>query len=311
MKPRGRIDWVLIACLLAVGGSGAASFGTVMVMGRGGGTSDIVLNSLYTIASPDWSRALPRKLEEISGVAVDPEGQTAWAINDEQGSLFEISLLDGSVTSTSKFAKNGDYEAIERVGEAIVVARSDGRLFWLEDGKRKEIESPFKYANDIEGLAYDPRDKRLLVAFKRRPGKKKGEYEHKRAIWALSLPDFVWSLKPVYKVDLLELRSYVRENLMRGLRPTQADDFAPSGIAVEPSTGDIYVVSTTGRMIVVLHRGRGRIMAVAPLLRNIHGQPEGLAFDANGSLYIANEGRGGRGVLHRFDRRSGPARAGK
>ncbi len=306
MKPRGRIDWVLIGCLMLVAGSGAVSIMAVMVLGVGGGTGDIVLNSTYTIAQPDWTRSLPGELEEISGVAVDPEGTVAYAINDEQGSLFMISLVNGAVTSTSKFAKNGDYEAVEKIGNAIVVARSDGKLYWYEDGQVRKYDSPLKYANDIEGLAYDKRGKRLLVACKRRPGKNKGDYENKKAVWAVSLPDMEWSSKPVYKVDLLELRSYVREHLVRGLVPAQADDFAPSGIAVEPSTGDLYIVSTTGRMIVVLHRDNGRIISVAPLIRSLHGQPEGLAFDANGSMYISNEGRGGRGVLHRFDRRNGP-----
>jgi uncharacterized protein YjiK len=54
---------------------------------------------------------------------------------------------------------------------------------------------------------------------------------------------------------------------------------------------NLYLISSTAKAIIVLDN-QGQIKSAAKLDRTLHLQPEGIAIDKNGILYIANEGRG-------------------
>ena len=62
-------------------------------------------------------------------------------------------------------------------------------------------------------------------------------------------------------------------------------------------------------MLVVLDENGEHIRQVVTLTRDVHAQPEGLAFDTTGSLYLSNEGRERSAVLYRFDRRNHPVQS--
>ncbi|MEL6196103.1 MAG: SdiA-regulated domain-containing protein [Myxococcota bacterium] len=253
----------------------------------------------YDLEKPDWFRLLPLELNEVSGFAVNEAGDGGWAVNDEIGSLYPFALVEGLVGKPFEFAGRGDYEGVEIVGNEVVVARSDGKLLRVRKGKVKEVESPLDYENDVEGLALDGARSRLLVACKGRAGKGKA-FKRSRGIYALSLPEYEWDEVPAYVVTFSDLKKFIKDVDVPGLKGSAAKDFAPSAIAVSPDDQYIYILSSVGRMLVVLDIA-GDIVAVAALPRNVHRQPEGLAFDAQGSMYVSNEGRDRAGSLFRFD----------
>lgn len=253
----------------------------------------------YDLKQPDWVRVLPAELNEISGFTVDAEGEGGWAVNDEVGNLYPFALVEGLMGQPVEFAGRGDYEGLEIVGDEVVVARSDGTLFRARQGKVVEVESLLDYDYNIEGLALDGARSRLLVACKGKAGPGKA-YKRKRAIYSLSLPDYSWNEVPDYIITFTALRDFIKETDVDGLKGSDAKHFAPSAIAVTPDDQNIYILSSVGRMIVVLDV-KGTIVAVEELPRNPHRQPEGMAFDTHGSLYIANEGRDRNGTLYRFD----------
>ena len=79
-------------------------------------------------------------------------------------------------------------------------------------------------------------------------------------------------------------------------------DFKPSGIAIHPMTGQIYMISSVGKLLVVLNKNRD-LSAKYALDKDVFKQPEGICFSPDGDLYISNEGRGkSANILHfKFD----------
>ena len=75
--------------------------------------------------------------------------------------------------------------------------------------------------------------------------------------------------------------------------------FAPSALAIHPVTHDIYVISSAGKQLLVLSAD-GNIKESHQLTSKQFKQPEGMAFAANGDLYISNEGKGGEGNILLF-----------
>ena len=77
--------------------------------------------------------------------------------------------------------------------------------------------------------------------------------------------------------------------------------FSPSAIAINPLTGNIYVTSSVGKMLLILDP-EGQIMHIEKLSKKVHPQPEGLCFAPDGALYISNEGKGDHdGMIYRFN----------
>ncbi|MEL6720372.1 MAG: SdiA-regulated domain-containing protein, partial [Bacteroidota bacterium] len=75
--------------------------------------------------------------------------------------------------------------------------------------------------------------------------------------------------------------------------------FAPSAIAIHPITKDWYILSSVGKLLVVLDQ-EGNIQNVEKLSARLMKQPEGLCFDTNGDLFITSEGDGGKGRLFKY-----------
>jgi uncharacterized protein YjiK len=80
------------------------------------------------------------------------------------------------------------------------------------------------------------------------------------------------------------------------------DGFKPSGLAVHPITGDLYVVSSVLKVIVVLDRS-GRVRSASALDKKLLEQPEGLAFLPNGDLFVSSEGGKRKARLVRYNYR--------
>ena len=62
----------------------------------------------------------------------------------------------------------------------------------------------------------------------------------------------------------------------------------PSGIAIHPVSGDLYVLSTVPQLLLILS-ANGRIRSINRLNPGLFEQPEGIAFDDDQNLYISNE----------------------
>ena len=264
----------------------------------------------YRFDAPTAQFDLPGRLDEISGLTALGDGLLG-AVQDEDGVLYVIDAATGEVEHEHDFGKGGDYEGVERVGDRVVVLRSDGELSVIEDWQRDKARAPthdpgLHGSCDAEGLVYDADGARLLIACKESPG---GGLRGVRGVYAFDLatntldptPAFVIAADSLAASDGQRAVDVVVRTLVRPLVDINA--FKPSALGVHPTTGEIYVLSSVRKTIVVLDRA-GAVMAVWPLPERLLPQPEALAFFPDGTLFLASEADGGQAHLLRYAYRS-------
>lgn len=256
----------------------------------------------YQANVPDKTLEMPKELDEISGLSLSGDGKYLVAVQDEKGIIFYLDKNTGKVVREVKFWEDGDYEGIEAVGKDVYVVKSSGTIYQVSnDGKDvQKYNLGLGSENDVEGLAYDAKNNRLLLACKAQAGKG-AEYHQKRGIYAFDLNKKTLSPEPVLMIDGKEVQQYLQQmdpsdDLTKLLEAFSSDkedlSFAPSSIAIHPKTGDWYILSSASKMILVLNP-EGKIQYIEKLKKKIHAQPEGLCFDTDGTMYISNEARNG------------------
>ena len=241
-------------------------------------------------------------LKEISGLSPTDSAGIYCTIADERGEvIFVDGANGGAIVRRVLFRPKGDFESVELVKGVLFAMKSDGDLFeidnWSTPDKMKvqDFQTPLQKSDDVEGMGYDPARDALLIACKGDP-----ENSGPRKICAFDLKTKQMDPKPVYLIDPLEVNK-----LLPYEDPDKAHFFSPSGVAVNPVTHDIYVISTALKRLVVLDPANGAIRYAVRLDKKILPQPEGIAFDANGNLHLSSEGKKGEGLLLRFDYKPG------
>jgi uncharacterized protein YjiK len=64
-------------------------------------------------------------------------------------------------------------------------------------------------------------------------------------------------------------------------------DIRPSAAAIHPKTGDLYIISSQDKLLIIMKDGV--VKASYKLPKKTFRQPEGLTFAPNGDMYISNE----------------------
>lgn len=243
------------------------------------------------LAGYDWSAPwagfdLPGRLDEISGLAVAPDGRL-FGHDDERATVHEIDPATGVVGKRFSLGNpplRGDFEGLAIAGERFFLVASDGLLFEFREAEDR-AEAPYRVTDtelgatcEVEGLDYDPADDALLFACKR------------------SMPESGWIV--IHRLPLDPDRP--------ALRPLEIDrahlaahgvraDFAPSALALTPS-GTLLLASAVAEGLVEVDR-TGRVVWARALPRRLHRQPEGLAFTPRGLLLVADERNRGEARL--------------
>lgn len=267
----------------------------------------------YQINEPDHAMTLGKKLMEISGLSQSADEKYLIAIQDENDLIFFIDKKSGKIQESLEFWKDGDYEGVEAVGKEVFVIKSSGTLYQITDlgkegQKTEKFNSFLNGSYDAEGLAYDAAGRRLLIACKAKAGEGE-QYKLMKSIYSFDLESMTLDSLPAYTISLEEVHAYLDtspsirklEKLQEFFKPNQSEfGLSPSGLAIHPFSGDLYIISSVGKMLVVLSP-EGKIRHIEKLKKKVHVQPEGICFDAGGQLYISNEGKGGSAKLYRFD----------
>ena len=254
---------------------------------------------------------LSKELDEISGLSFYKKNKL-FCIDDEKGDVFKLDFASGD-RKKYPFGKDRDYEGIEMVGDNIWVVKSNGTLLRIKkyksnDPSVKEYKSDLEMENDVEGLAYDVAENRLLLACKGYPFiDKKGGKKYK-AIYSFDLEKKKLLEEPAFIIpldDIKTFKKYRKFQLMGSeffseLNPSKGDEsFQPSGIAVHPKTGNIYIIASTGKLLVVLDR-KGNYLYVQQLDPLLFRQPEGICFDEKANLFMSNEAKGLKANILKF-----------
>jgi len=280
--------------------------------------SEVRKTSPYSINDPDRIFEMPKSLQEISGLTISPNGQDLCAINDEHGVIFFINKNSGEVEREVKFHKNGDYEGIETVGKNIYIVKSTGTLYKVMDLEKDSVSFKkgkylLKKENDTEGLGYDPKTNNLLFACKGRAclhsGCRVEGCMTKKSIYSMDLNRNRVSKNPLFEIEMKTVQAYLKENKtkkeLQDFHKFIGEDvnefhFHPSALAIHPITQDIYILASKGKTMMVLNQ-KGQIKFMEKLKKKIHAQPEGIAFDNDGTMFISNEGKkDGKGKVYVF-----------
>lgn len=234
---------------------------------------------------------LPEELKEISAIAFLEENKLA-SIQDEAGTVFIFNLESSNIEKEIPFAGGGDYEGIAVHQNRIYVLRADGTIFRISNYQAKprveEFETPFTAKNDMEGFFYDASRNKLLLSVKERdPNSKdyKGIYSINPETMQLD-EDAV--LKLTFKEDIFKSKNKNKKK--------SEGFFFPSEINRDPNSGDILVLEAREPKLLIMD-AQGTPKTLHRLDRKFFPQPEGLAFDASGNLYISSEGD--PGMIHR------------
>ena len=233
---------------------------------------------------------LPAELVEISGIAFTGNDEVA-SVQDEEGKIFIYHLGSQKLTRQVPFAGPGDYEGIAVVGTTAWVIRADGVLYEVEGytgAKPKTTKhlTGLTQQQDVEGLTYDKKNNRLLLAIK---GKEKGSADYK-GIYAFNLPSKKMLKTPAYKIELSD------PVFSNAGRKKKEDAIQPSDLVVHPSTGELYVLEGAKPKVLIMD-GTGKPKHLYKMKSSDFPQPEGIDFNEAGELYISNEGGGGKGTI--------------
>ena len=226
---------------------------------------------------------MPKDLTEISGISYI-DGQRFACVQDELGKIFIYNATLSSVEKEISFGVPGDYEELAMVGETIWVLRADGKLFEVSNMNAakpsvKEYSTQLTTKQDPEGLCYDKKNNRLLIAIK---GAEPGT-ENYKGIYAFDLDSKKMDQQPVFKIDL---QNKVFGN---GSDKKKRNTINPSGISIHPVSGDMYIIDGRNPQLLITDAG-GNIKNLYRLNSNEFAQPEGITFNSAGDLFIANEG---------------------
>ncbi|RYG10752.1 MAG: SdiA-regulated family protein [Chitinophagaceae bacterium] len=240
---------------------------------------------------------MPDVLQEISGIAFN-KGDNAfvYAQQDEDGKLFKLPLGTKDETKT-KFAGKGDYEDVSILNNWAILMKSNGDLysFPLSETSKEEAVNVKESLSlvpkgEYEGMFADETSREVYLLCKSCKVDKGSELT---SGYILSFQND-GSLKPKgsFKVDASKIDA---------LTSKKKGAFHPSALAINPLTKEWYVLSSVNNVLVVLDP-KWQVKSAHHLSANVFNQPEGMAFDKNGNLYISNEGSETQvGNILRFD----------
>ena len=242
------------------------------------------VNLPYDFENPSEKYALPDKLEEISGLSYYKKNQLV-CVNDEQGKIFIYDINEKKIVEKISFGKDGDYEGVEVVGDEVFVLKSNGKLkgFKIGEAFEREIDCSEPEVVEYEGLGYDPKSKYLLLVAKERTK----DVDDKKMIYA-------------YDFDRKVLFKHIAIPEEQVKDEVNGKDFRPSGIAVNPQTGQTFIIASDGKKLLILSE-KGQKEALISLNPKIYRQPEGICFSPDGQLFISSEGKDGDGYILRFE----------
>jgi len=224
-------------------------------------------------------------ISDVSALTFDPDRRSLFSVTNKPAKVIEISL-QGDLLRTIDLEGFGDPEAIEYVapGTYVIADEREQRLVKvrIDDATRVLDAADFQQLSlgigrngnkGFEGLAYDAKNQRLLVAKERDPV---------RIFEVLGFPH-VDESKPL----ALQVNTDPKRDARLFVRDLSSLDF-------DAATGHLLALSDESRLVIELN-AEGKPISTLSLLPGQHGlqrsvpQAEGIATDDDGNLYLISE----------------------
>jgi uncharacterized protein YjiK len=271
---RADLPGAILAICMAMPGAGAAEEGVLQRF------------SLKANSVEQWR--LPDRLDEISGLALSPDGRL-FAVDDEKAVIYELDYVEGRIIKKFTLGKpvlRGDFEGIAYLDARIWLTTSVGDIYSApegEDGERvpyEHYQTDLASRCEIEGMAAAEDDLYLICKSMRKKSTN-------------NLAIYRWSVsKQQLRVGKTVL---IPEQAIR--RSLRSDRFNPSGLAFVPGHDSLLIVASHQQAIVEMGLDGELISARYFPLASRHVQPEGIEITRDARLLIADEGRNRRARL--------------
>ena len=236
-------------------------------------------DSRYDLLNP-YLIKLPDELAEISGIAYYPKDTAVFAIEDEDGVFYKISLKRNEIKKW-RFDKKHDFEDVVLHDSIFYVLISNGDIEWLQFGNadsiitgKYEFPDAGKKRNEFESLYYDDSLRQLVLLCK------DCEDDSKKTVsaWGYSIDSGLYT-PSVITIDVQPVSQKLGEQKMK---------LKPSATAINPVTNELYILSSINHLLIVTDRA-GKFKEVFELDPAIYKQAEGIAFTPAGDMIISNE----------------------
>jgi uncharacterized protein YjiK len=234
----------------------------------------------YDLSAPTEYK-MPQELLEISGIAFNKgDDNIIYAEQDEDGEIYYLHPGD-KTTKSAKFGKHGDYEDVALGNGQAVILRSDGEFhsFPLTEVTSGQIKSQkvkhLMPAGEYEAMHFDNDTKKLYVLCKQCDIDKS----------SANNSGYVFDLGTDGAITKTGDFNLSVTNPADGGK--SKFKFRPSAMAKNPVTKQWFIISSINKLLVVTDeqwKVQGSYMLKGFL------QPEGIAFDSKGNLYVSNEG---------------------
>lgn len=262
-----------------------------------------------TVSSEIELIEVPEDLEEISGIAFVNDSLVA-AVEDENGVLYFFDIAKKKIVREFPFAEEGDYEDLARNGNDMYVVRADGTIYEIanfasEHPQITYYQTPLKSKNDIESLAYDQQNHRLLLAVKEKNLNQKDKEDEFKDIYQFTLKDKTFDSIPVMRINLKQIEDKFKEDelteaskkFLKAIGNENINQIIkPTALTYHPTNGKLYVLSAGNNFILTLNPD-GSFADITRFSGKEFMQPEGIAFNSKGELYISNEGKKNKGNI--------------
>jgi uncharacterized protein YjiK len=145
-----------------------------------------------------------------------------------------------------------------------------------------------------EGLSYDKKYNRLLIAAKSKPIDHDEKYE--RYIYSFDIIQKHLFEKPLYSINIKRLAKKAQEFNIPDYGLTKKGEkkpfnFRPSGLSIHPLSDNIYIISATDRLLLVINR-KSEVIHMKQLDSELFNKAEGITFLDDGTMIITNEEAG-------------------
>lgn len=230
----------------------------------------------YDLSAPT-TMTLPDKIDEISGMAWNEADKSIYAIDDNEGRLFRIAGFPQLVVEDWEIGKSKDFEDLVITGGRVYILESKGNLLSFPlpkpEGEPLRVKLALDGSNEFESLYNDGRG-HLILLCKSCKDDKKG----RNSAYSYDLTTGSFSAQPLMVMDSRDAEALKSR-------------FKPSAAAVNPVTGEVFLLSSVNKLLVVAD-AQLRIKSTHVLDPAVFKQPEGICFSPNGDLYISNEAAG-------------------
>lgn len=237
---------------------------------------------------------LGKSLNEISGMTWDGARNGLLAISDSKKKIVRIDPARAKLTDwAGEIWDAQDYEDIALVDSTAWVLISDGRLVAVQPGARDTSANsvyilPLSGKNDFEALYFDRTRRSLIMVCKSCAFE---DDRDTRSAFRFRLDTRTFDSAAVFAFYDGEVES---------IQKSEDAKFRPSAGAVHPRTGELYLLSSAGNLLVIADPATGKVRNSFRLNPDTHPQAEGIAFAPNGDMYISNEGKFGVPTLQVF-----------